>query len=76
MDVESAHAMFDSLNLLKSRLKPRTHVFPGHTYVRPPGQKFSELSRYNIYLQFADRHSFAAYRLRSGQSEQKLFDFR
>ena len=32
--------------------------------------------RYNIYLQFTDRDSFAAYRLRKGQGGPKVLDFR
>lgn len=76
MDIPSAYSMFDSLEMLKSRIEPHTHIFPGHTYLRPPGQKFSELLQYNMYLQFRDRGSFAAYRLRRGQSQSKLLDFR
>jgi hydroxyacylglutathione hydrolase len=75
-DVEAAHQMFNSLQLLKARLEPHTQIFPGHTYVRPPGQRFSELLRWNMYLQFNDRHSFAAYRLRKGQALSRLLDFR
>lgn len=71
-DLDSAYAMFDSLEMLKARIRPQTHVFPGHTYVRPPGQKFSELRRYNLYLNFPDRQAFAAYRLRKGQGERVL----
>lgn len=73
-DVESAHAMFDSLERLKRRLTPDTRIYPGHTYVRPPGQSFADVLRCNMYLQFKDPHSFAAYRLRQGQN--KLLDFR
>lgn len=74
--VDAAYAMFESLQYLKTRVSPQTHVFPGHTYVRPPGQKLSELMRYNIYLQFADKETFAAYRLRKGQGGGKILDFR
>jgi len=35
----------------------------------------SQLLRENIYLQFSDKHSFAAFRLRSGQNVAKMFDF-
>ncbi|MET0497713.1 MAG: MBL fold metallo-hydrolase [Steroidobacteraceae bacterium] len=65
--LDAAYDMFDSLELLKAQVAPQTHVFPGHTYVRPPGQRFAELQRWNMYLQFTDRDSFAAYRLRKGQ---------
>lgn len=72
-DVAAAFQMFHSLELLKARVPPQTHVFPGHTYLRPPGQKFSEVLRFNVYLHFTDEESFAAYRLRVGQT--KLLDF-
>lgn len=71
----AAHQMFESLQHLKVRLAPRTRIFPGHTYVKPPGQKFSELLRWNMYLQFDDRNDFAAYRLRRGQSMARLLAF-
>jgi len=75
-DVESAHDMFESLQRLKSRLKPDTHIYSGHTYLRTPGQKFSDVLGQNMYLHFDDKHSFAAYRLRKGQDVRKLLAFR
>lgn len=75
-ELEGAYRMFDSLQHLKRRLPPDIHVFPGHTYVRPPGQRFSELMRCNLYLQLDDRDAFAAYRLRKGQLGRKVLEFR
>jgi hydroxyacylglutathione hydrolase len=75
LDTESAHAMFASLQDLKARLQPQTCIFPGHSYGNPPGQILSQLLKDNIYLQFSDRDSFAAFRLRSGQSKTKMFSF-
>lgn len=75
-DLAGAHAMYDSLALLKARVAPNTRIYPGHTYHAPPGQTFEAVLSGNIYLQFRDRHSFAAYRLRKGQDMRKLFDFR
>ncbi|HEX8611504.1 MAG TPA: MBL fold metallo-hydrolase [Telluria sp.] len=72
---DAAHAMFDSLQRLKFRLRPETRIYPGHTYARPPGQRFADVLSYNMYLHFADKHSFAAFRLRKGQSARKLLDF-
>jgi hydroxyacylglutathione hydrolase len=72
-DLAAAYDMYASLEKLKVRVPLHSHVFPGHTYVRPPGQKFAEVLRFNMYLQFTDRESFAAYRLRKGQT--KLLDF-
>ncbi|MES2824530.1 MAG: MBL fold metallo-hydrolase [Pseudomonadota bacterium] len=74
-DVEAAHAMFTSLEHLKTGLKPQTRIFPGHSYGKLPGQLFSQLLQDNIYLQFTDKHSFARFRLRSGQNKAKMFNF-
>ncbi len=75
-DEAAAYAMFDSLERLKRELAPDTRIHPGHTYVRAPGVPFAELLRWNMYLQFPDRRSFAAYRLRRGQDPRKLVAFR
>lgn len=75
-DEAAAHQMFDSLERLKATLPRDTRIYPGHTYQLEPGQPLSKVLSCNIYLQFRDRESFAAYRLRSGQSMQKLLAFR
>jgi hydroxyacylglutathione hydrolase len=74
-DRQAAHQMFASLKHLKSRLKLQTRVFPGHSYGKPPGQMLSWLLKDNIYLQFSDRDSFTAFRLRNGQDRAKMFSF-
>jgi len=74
-NIQAAHAMFASLERLKARLKPQTRIFPGHSYGKPPGQMLSLLLKDNIYLQLPDKESFAAFRLRSGQDEAKMFSF-
>ncbi|MFT4924755.1 MAG: hydroxyacylglutathione hydrolase [Phenylobacterium sp.] len=75
-DVPGAHAMFYSLADLKARLHPDTRIYPGHTYVKPPGQKFSDVIKRNMYLQFQDIESFTGYRLRAGQTTKKVLNFR
>ena len=74
-DVPAAHSMFASLQRLKARLKPDSRIFPGHSYGQPPGRPMSQLLRENIYLQFTDKDSFAAFRMRSGQDRARLFKF-
>ena len=74
-DVQAAHAMFASLEQLKTRIGPSTRIYPGHSYGQPPGRPMSQLLRENVYLQFSDKESFAAFRLRSGQVRARLFDF-
>jgi hydroxyacylglutathione hydrolase len=73
-NVAAAHAMFASLEQLK-RLEPETRVYPGHSYGHPPGRTLAEIQRENIYLHFSDKETFAAFRLRSGQSREKLMNF-
>jgi hydroxyacylglutathione hydrolase len=74
-DTQAAHLMFASLEHLKTRLGPQILVFPGHSYGRSPGQPLSQLLRDNIYLQFPDKDSFSAFRLRRGQNRAKMFTF-
>ena len=74
-DVQAAHAMFASLEYLKARIEPQTRIFPGHSYGQPPGQMLLQLLRNNIYLQFSDKDSFAAFRLRSNQDVTRMFSF-
>lgn len=73
-DTEAAHAMYASLEQLKE-LAPQTLVYPGHSYGKPPGRPMLQLRRENLYLQFRDKSSFAAFRLRSGQQQAKMFSF-
>jgi hydroxyacylglutathione hydrolase len=75
-DVRAAHAMFASLERLKARLQPTTRIFPGHSYGIAPGQVLAQLLKENIYLQFSDKDSFAAFRLRRGQSTARMLAFR
>ena len=74
-DTQAAYAMFASLEQLKTRIQPHTRIFPGHSYGQTPGRPMSQLRRENIYLQFSDKESFAAFRLRSGQDKARLFKF-
>jgi hydroxyacylglutathione hydrolase len=74
-NTQAAYAMFASLEHLKIRLHPQTRIFPGHSYGKPPGQMMSQLLKDNIYLQFSDKDSFSAFRLRSGQNIAKMFAF-
>lgn len=75
-DIEAAYQMYDSLSVLKYSLPAQTKIFPGHTYVREPGLQLVEVLKYNMYLHFTDPYSFAGFRMRKGQSMQKIMDFR
>jgi hydroxyacylglutathione hydrolase len=72
-DVTAAHAMFSSLEYLKALIGPHTRVFPGHSYGKPPGQSFAQLLGDNIYLQFSDKESFAAFRMRKVRKMTNIF---
>jgi hydroxyacylglutathione hydrolase len=74
-NIEAAHAMFASLANMKTRINPHTRIFPGHSYGKPPGQTMWRLLQENVYLQFPDKDSFAAFRLRAGQDIAKMFKF-
>ena len=74
-DVDSSHDMFESLQQITNTVKPNTRIFPGHKYVKDPGQEFSSVYQNNIYLQFSNKHDFASYRLRKGQDHSKFFQF-
>jgi hydroxyacylglutathione hydrolase len=72
-DLEGAYAMYQSLEYLKALIPMHTLVYPGHSYGKAPGQPFSQLLRDNIYLQFNNPQSFAAFRLRRAQSRVNPF---
>ncbi len=72
-DLEGAYAMYQSLEYLKTLISPQTLVYPGHSYGKAPGQPFSQLLRDNIYLQFNNPQSFAAFRLRRRQNRSNVF---
>jgi hydroxyacylglutathione hydrolase len=74
-DTSAAYAMFASLKKLTSRLRPETRIYPGHSYGKPVGQLLSQILKENIYLQFSNKESFAAFRMRSGQNFAKMLSF-
>ena len=74
---EAARTMYDSLDLLKRCIDSHTRIYPGHSYGYPPGQTMGFLLKNNMYLQFDDPDTFAAFRMRSGQKKMsKLFGFK
>ena len=71
----AAATMFRSLKRLRQAITPSCRVYPGHTYIKPPGQTFADVLRGNIYLQFEDIDTFTAFRMRRGQTRAQLLDF-
>lgn len=74
-NLQSAHQAYESLQRLKRESTADTRIYPGHSFGRAPGQRFADVLHENIYLQFDNKHDFAAFRLRRGQSREKLFAF-
>lgn len=72
-DTEAAHAMYASLQYLKALLAPQTRIFPGHSYGKLPGQRFDDVLKENIYLQFSNPAMFAAFRMRKVSPRLNLF---
>jgi hydroxyacylglutathione hydrolase len=75
-DMESAFAMFESLENLKRVIRPDTKIYPGHSYGQRPGMLFSRVLRENIYLQFRNKEEFASFRMRKAQCPTRLFNFK
>lgn len=64
----SPEMLFESLQKLKTTVPPRARVFPAHSYGFDPGQEFSFVLKYNIYMQFQKQTDFISYRMRAGQT--------
>ncbi len=72
----AAQAMYSSLELLKRKIAPGDRIFPGHSYGKLPGQRFAEVLKENMYLQFKSAETFMAFRLRKGQNLSNMFAFK
>lgn len=68
------NAMFDTLQMLKTRLNPSTLIYPGHSYGQPVGMPFEYLLMNNIYLHFQTKEAFVEFRMRSNQ--KNLLNFK
>jgi hydroxyacylglutathione hydrolase len=72
-DTPAAFELYHSLQRLKAQLPADTRVYPGHCYGKPPGERFAQLLQENIYLQFTNPESFAAFRMRKSWRVANLF---
>ncbi|MEI7253675.1 solanimycin biosynthesis MBL-fold hydrolase SolJ [Dickeya dadantii] len=59
-----AASLFSSIERLKAMLPEKARIYPGHSYVYPPGLTFEQVFRYNIYLFFDNAENFAKFRMR------------
>lgn len=60
----NADAMFDSVQKIKMWVHNNVQVYPGHSFGKPPGARFSSLLEDNIYFLIYDRESFVKFRMR------------
>ncbi|MCA6999537.1 solanimycin biosynthesis MBL-fold hydrolase SolJ [Dickeya solani] len=64
-----AASLFASIERLKTMLPGKVRIYPGHSYVHPPGLTFEQVFRYNIYLLFDNAEDFIKFRMRQGQNK-------
>lgn len=69
----AAGLMFDTLQMIKTRISLDTLIYPGHSYGQPVGKAFKFLDLHNVYLLINNRNDFIEFRMRPNQ--KKLFDF-
>ncbi|NEW06721.1 MBL fold metallo-hydrolase [Paenibacillus sp. SYP-B3998] len=60
-------SMFDSIQRLKSKVRPYVHILPGHSFGGESMQPFSRLMDTNIYLHFDTKAEFVKFRMRENQ---------
>ncbi|MDP4180815.1 MAG: MBL fold metallo-hydrolase [Bacillota bacterium] len=66
--------MYETINRIKSMVKPEVAVYPGHSYGKKPGYTLGYLCAENIYFLFDDKEMFINYRTRNNQTN--LFSFK
>jgi hydroxyacylglutathione hydrolase len=74
-DSDAASRMYSSIQRLKAMLPGKVQIYPGHSYVQPPGLTFERLFRYNVYLSFDNVEAFIKFRLRPGQAKSRWMAF-
>lgn len=68
-DDAAAAKLYSSIERLKAMLPGGVRIYPGHSYVQPPGLTFEQLFHYNVYLSFNSAEVFTKFRMRRGQSK-------
>ncbi|MCX7923141.1 MAG: MBL fold metallo-hydrolase [Clostridia bacterium] len=66
--------MFESIQRIKSFVRPGVRIYPGHSYGKSPGYTLRYLMQENIYLQIDDKKHFTEFRDRKNQ--KNLFNFK
>ena len=65
--------MFDSIQMLKERVRPDVRVYPAHSFGKPPGYALRDVMMENIYFLIDKKNVFVDFRMR--KSFKKIFDF-
>ncbi len=63
------HKMYDSIQKIKEVVPSSAYVFPGHSFGKEPGVKFTEICKNNLYFNIEDKQKFVDFRMRSQQKE-------
>lgn len=74
-DHDAATDLFASIERLKAILPGGVRLYPGHSFVQPPGLTFEQAFRYNLYLSFNSAEVFANFRMRRGQNKAAWMAF-
>lgn len=70
----SPTSMFSSIERIKQEVIDSTKVYPGHTYIEPPGRTIEYIKDNNIYYILDNEKRFVEFRMRKNQ--KKLFVFK
>ncbi|WP_017349118.1 MBL fold metallo-hydrolase [Pantoea sp. A4] len=74
-DREAATTLFNSVQQLKQRLAADALIYPGHTFVKTPGQRMDHLYKMNIYLALDECETFVNFRMRPNQDKSRWMAF-
>ncbi|WP_236905062.1 MBL fold metallo-hydrolase [Clostridium formicaceticum] len=69
----SAEDMFESIQKIKSIVRPDVRIYPGHSYGKKPGYSMEYLMKENIYLHINDKKHFIEFRNRKNQKNLFIF---
>lgn len=62
-------AMYESVQKVKTWVRPSVRVYPGHSFGRQPGRPMSELLQHNVYFHLDKKEQFVKFRMRHQQRQ-------
>ena len=69
----SPEKIYESIQYIKTIVKPEVFVYPGHSFGKKPGYPLGYLMENNIYFLIDKKDMFISFRMRKNQT--KLFEF-